>query len=260
MSSDALKLLTVSYPSGNRIVLAGERGNCMFVVHEGQVRLLRTNGGEGAARTDVGLLEKGDFFGEGALLEGRPYSTDAEAVSDCEIVEIGPSTFQRMLQSHPEIAVRMLRKLAGRVERIEGRLSEAGAAQEGESPLAAPVEHQTDASPQPEAVSATNCRLVVEGGGETFTLSGTEVLVGRYDPVTEVQPEIDLSEVDSNRSVSRRHARLRFEDGSWHASEEVGTLNGTFVNGERIQAGRSVALREGDVVTLGMVRMVYRDS
>ena len=35
MSSEALKLLTVTYPAGERIVAAGESGTCMFVVQDG---------------------------------------------------------------------------------------------------------------------------------------------------------------------------------------------------------------------------------
>ncbi len=256
MSSEALKLLTVSYPAGERIVLAGERGTCMFVVQDGTVRLSR-GGVDGRAATEVGLLEKGDFFGEGALLEGRPYTSDAEAVTDCEIVEIGASTFHRMLQSHPEITVRMMRKIAGRMERLENRLTSAGVADVEPPPAPAPV----PPAAEPAAVAApSNARLIVEGAGEIYALAGSEMLVGRYDPVTEVQPEIDLSNVDTKRSVSRRHARLKLEDGVWLVSEEVGTLNGTFVNGERINTGRSLPLKHGDVLSFGMVRMVYHAS
>jgi len=98
----------------------------------------------------------------------------------------------------------------------------------------------------------------VEGGGPVFPLVGEEVLVGRYDPVTEIQPEIDLTDIDTKRSVSRRHARLSLRDGSWYVAEEVGALNGTFVNGTRLLPGRGAPLSAGDVVAAGMVRLIFR--
>ncbi|MDH3285067.1 MAG: FHA domain-containing protein, partial [Acidobacteriota bacterium] len=180
---------------------------------------------------------------------------DAEAVTDCEIVEIGASTFHRMLQSHPEITVRMMRKIAARIERLETRVTSAGIADADVSEQPAPP---PSVEAPPAAMAApTGARLIVEGGGEIFALAGTEMLVGRYDPVTEVQPEIDVSNVDSKRSVSRRHARLSLDGMTWFVSEEVGTLNGTFINGERINTGRSLPLKHGDILSFGMVRMVF---
>jgi pSer/pThr/pTyr-binding forkhead associated (FHA) protein len=76
--------------------------------------------------------------------------------------------------------------------------------------------------------------------------------------VTEIQPEIDLTEIDTKRSVSRRHARMTLRDGAWYVAEEVGALNGTFVNGTRLLPGRGAPLSPGDIVSAGMVRLIFR--
>ncbi len=259
MASDVLKSLTVPFKKGEKVVSAGEAGGCMFVVQSGVVRLLRTGEGEGAA-VEIGELSKGDFFGESAILEGHSYRFDAVASEDCEIVEISASTFQRMLDANPEIAVRLLRKLSARVDRLEGRLA-AGGVPPGEeaSPQAAPAV----AAAPPEAaepLKASGARLDTEEGETAFSLGGDEVLVGRYDPVTEIQPEIDLTELDTKRSVSRRHARLSRRKGTWYVSEEVGALNGTFVNGVKLLAGRGAPISDGDTLSFGMVRLVYREG
>ncbi|MDQ7086719.1 MAG: FHA domain-containing protein [Acidobacteriota bacterium] len=78
--------------------------------------------------------------------------------------------------------------------------------------------------------------------------------------MTEIQPEIDLTGVDTHRSVSRRHSRLTRSSEGWMVAEEVGALNGTFVNGVRLAPGQQVLLRDGDVVSFGMVRVVYREA
>jgi predicted component of type VI protein secretion system len=89
--------------------------------------------------------------------------------------------------------------------------------------------------------------------------SGAAV-IGRYDPVTGSRPEIDLTHVDINRSVSRRHARLLLQDGSFFLTEEVGALNGTMVNGRKLVPGQPQALASGDRIALGMVALVFKSA
>lgn len=270
MASASLKSLTVTYGQGERIVASGEPGACMFVIQSGSVSL-KSPGSESTPARDLGELEKGDFFGEAALLDGGPYTFHAEALSECKLVEISASTFHRMLESHPEIAVRMLRKLTARVSRLEKALGDSGQAAQVETKKKKPLRTagagsvkveiiENAAKPTAPASAKGQHRLEVIGGLGVFPLVGDEMLVGRYDPVTDVQPGIDLSDIDNRRSVSRRHARLSSRDGQWFVAEEVGALNGTYLNGERLSPGRGTALKEGDVVSMGMVRMMYKAS
>jgi pSer/pThr/pTyr-binding forkhead associated (FHA) protein len=81
-----------------------------------------------------------------------------------------------------------------------------------------------------------------------------EFLVGRPDPVTGTQPEINLGPFDVNRTLSRRHAKIVKDGSLYSVREEVGT-NGTFVNGERIKPGVNVALKAGDRVRFGSIEV-----
>lgn len=274
MAGDPFKALTITYKPGERIVAAGETGACMFVVQRGNVRLSRPT--IDAVSVEVATLEKGDFFGEAALLDSKPYGIDAEALTEAEVVEIGASTFQRMLRANPEIAVRLMRKMSTRLTSLESRLTHESpppASPVVVPPVAASPISEPDSEPTPvavEPIAATvleaqaplrkQSRLVVEGGGSVFPLEGTEVLLGRYDPITEIQPEIDLSTADTKRSVSRRHARLSWRGDTWYVSEEIGALNGTFVNGVKLRPGSRAPLSDNDVVSVGMVRLVYREA
>ena len=83
-------------------------------------------------------------------------------------------------------------------------------------------------------------------------------LVGRFDPVTELKPDVDLSEMDLKRSVSRRHARIIQTREGFEVVEEVGALNGTYVNGEKLTTGQPHPLGDGDELGLGMVKLVFR--
>jgi pSer/pThr/pTyr-binding forkhead associated (FHA) protein len=100
--------------------------------------------------------------------------------------------------------------------------------------------------------------LVLDPDGRVFPLTGSAAVIGRYDPVTGSRPEIDLTQVDINRSVSRRHARLQLQNGSFYLSEEAGALNGTMVNGKRLVPGEPQALASGDRIAVGMVALVFK--
>jgi DNA-binding winged helix-turn-helix (wHTH) protein len=102
---------------------------------------------------------------------------------------------------------------------------------------------------RPEVVATTRSRgilyrLVWDGGRATFG-EGEHVL-GR-DPALEVCLE--------SSSVSRRHARVQIIDGVT-VLEDLGSKNGTFVNGQRITT--AVQLSDRDQISVGAVRLRFR--
>jgi CRP-like cAMP-binding protein len=200
-------------------------------------------------------MEKGDFFGEMSILEGLPRTTSAEAVEDTELIEINSMTFDKMIKGNIEIAIRMLRKLSIRLRETEKRLEELHA---GGARVAPVARQEPRPRPQPTgAAQGKGARLEVEGESTVFPVMEPETLIGRYDPVTDTRPDIDLTQVDLKRSVSRRHARLaRTADGVF-ITEEVGALNGTFVNGTKLVTGRAHPVQDGDKLSLGMVKLVF---
>jgi pSer/pThr/pTyr-binding forkhead associated (FHA) protein len=300
MASDPFKNLTIRRKAGETIFTEGDLGSEMYVVQAGEVRLFRMREG---IKQELAILEKGDFFGELAVLEGLPRTSSAEALKDAELIEINSTTFDRMIRANIEIAVRMLRKLSNRLQEATHKLEAlaqapaAGRAAAAEpvdmdrppdppppppEPIpgpprapaavaaAAPVAHAParSAAPPPAAGPAgipdvavpkgALGVLVLEGGGKIFPIAATAAVIGRYDPVTGQRPEIDLTQVDINRSVSRRHARLQHQDGAFYLSEEVGALNGTLVNGRRLVPGQPQVLAPGDRIAVGMVALVYK--
>jgi FHA domain len=84
-----------------------------------------------------------------------------------------------------------------------------------------------------------------------------ECLVGRPDPATGAIPEINLGPLDLARSLSRRHARLLVSGSSVSVREEPGVANGTWVNGERVAAGQTVALKPGDQLRFGAIELEF---
>src|SRR3954470_18488932 len=98
-----------------------------------------------------------------------------------------------------------------------------------------------------DALPAGSALLVVQRGpsaGSRFLLDTDVVSAGRHP-----DSEIFLDDV----TVSRRHAEFR-RTAEGYAVADVGSLNGTYVNRDRID---EVALQGGDEVQIGKYRLVY---
>jgi len=251
MAVNPFQNFMVRYGAGERIFTEGDLGTTMYIVQSGKVRLFRV--AEGQKRIH-GMMEKGDFFGEMSILEGLPRTMAAEAVEDSELIEINSMTFDKMIKGNIEIAIRMLRKLSIRLREAERRIE--GLQADGRT--AAPARPANAPRPKATGTAGTGTRLEVEGEGAVFPVAGNETLVGRFDPVTELMPDVDLTQVDLKRSVSRRHARLVRTNDGFVLTEEVGALNGTFVNGTKLVTGRAHPVADGDKISFGMVKLVFK--
>src|SRR5262245_33186298 len=250
MAINPFQNFMVRYGANERIFTEGDLGTTMYIVQSGKIRLFRLV--EGTKRV-LGMMEKGDFFGEMSILEGLPRTVSAEAVEDAELIEINSMTFDKMIKGNIEIAIRMLRKLSIRLRETERRFE--GLQADGRG--GPPTRPLAMGKPKP-AAAGTGTRLEVEGEGTSFHLNGDETLIGRFDPVTEQMPDVDLTQVDLKRSVSRRHARLVRTSEGFVLTEEVGALNGTFVNSTKLVTGRAHPVQDGDRVSVGMVKLVFR--
>jgi hypothetical protein len=86
---------------------------------------------------------------------------------------------------------------------------------------------------------------LVANDGRTYPLSIGSTVIGRGD-----QANLRLPDV----GISRRHARLDF-DGAQVVLTDLGSTNGTMVNGQRVSA---VALNPGDMVQIGTTTLTFR--
>jgi hypothetical protein len=86
---------------------------------------------------------------------------------------------------------------------------------------------------------------------EYFLDENAELVMGRLDPGTGESPDIDLSVYQaSEKGVSRRHAVIVRRETSLNIMD-LGTPNGTYLNGQRLVANQARVLRDGDEIRLG---------
>lgn len=258
MAKGFFEKFKVGYRKGETIFKDGELGSEMFIIRSGKVKISRTIGGK---EYIYAVLEKGDFFGEMAVLESLPREGSAVALEDVELISITSSSFEKMIKANIELAVRMLRKFSERLRRanteIEQLLKKAGKDEKRPMEALSPVGPPKAAAKPPDSLTAMKPVLIVKGTSRKYAIKATEAIIGREDPVTGLKPTIDLTSEDINRFVSRRHARILFKDAQFHLVEEVGVTNGTYLNGKRLQAGTPAPLKFGDEVCFGRVYLMF---
>jgi hypothetical protein len=183
----------------------------MYIVQSGTVEVF-TDTAKG--KDVLSVMEKGDFFGEMALLDSVPHMASARALEDVELIEINSTLFDRMIKANAEIAVRMLRKLSIRLREANEKLKTlpeaASARNQGESPPTRPVVElppaavpadaaRTKAEPVPAAappeipepppdVEGCHAFFISTESQETFPISTDKAVLGRFDPVTGLKP------------------------------------------------------------------------
>ena len=259
----------IEVPAGAAVYKEGDAGSDMYIIESGQIDIVRQSGSDEV----VDSLGPGDFFGETAMLEDQPRGVTALAKTASRMLRIERAAFADVLRQNVEIAVKIMRKMVARQRRTEQRMHEAqtelmkakaaSAAPRAQAPAPRPpaAREPGPAAPvvksEPIVASAPQHMVLRHvAGGQILPMDATrnEFLVGRADPVTGTTPELDLGAFDTNRSLSRRHAKI-LREGALYFVRDEGGANGTFVNGERMNPGASMALKPGDTLRFGSVEV-----
>ncbi len=135
----------------------------------------------------------------------------------------------------------------------------AGAARAAGGRAAAPATPRTERAPRPQAAPAApaaqagaqvqaRCMLIDRQSGRTFTANAPSTIIGRERTPGGV--------VLHDPNVSRNHAELSFDGQGWRI-RDLNSTNGTLVNDVDID---DCALREGDLITLGLTNLEFREN
>jgi CRP/FNR family transcriptional regulator, cyclic AMP receptor protein len=102
----------VRYGANRAIVRQGARGDSFFVIAEGEATVRQ-------GTKAIGRLGPGDFFGEIALLDGRPRSASVTADTPLVVVRLTRSAFNKAIDTNPSMARGIMAELAARIRRLE---------------------------------------------------------------------------------------------------------------------------------------------
>ena len=107
---------------GTTIFAKGDPGTGLMGVLAGTVKVSVAS----ADGKDIvlNLFHEGEVFGEIALLDGRPRTADATAMSDCELVVIERRDFVPFLSSHPDVMLKFIEILCSRLRRTSEQVQD----------------------------------------------------------------------------------------------------------------------------------------
>src|SRR5918911_2988014 len=90
----------------SQLFRAGETGDAMYLIESGRVRIsVRDTEGH---EVTLAELAGGDFFGEMAMLDGKPRSADANVIENARLAVLSRDKFLTFIRRNPDVALKML--------------------------------------------------------------------------------------------------------------------------------------------------------
>jgi CRP/FNR family transcriptional regulator, cyclic AMP receptor protein len=112
-----------TFGRGETVFHKGDPGGSMFLILDGQVKIvLPSQDGEEAL---LGVLDEGECFGELSLLDGAPRSATIVATEPTETLMVQREDVIQAMATHPQLAVDLLRVLAGRLRETDEVVADA---------------------------------------------------------------------------------------------------------------------------------------
>lgn len=106
------KKLGQRYKDGELIIKQGTKGNCLYVIQEGLVEVIKeTPGGE----VKVAELGETEFFGEMGLFEEDVRSCTVRALGDAKVLTIDKRNLYKSIHQDSSLAYRLLEKMSNRL-------------------------------------------------------------------------------------------------------------------------------------------------
>ena len=96
------------YEENTLIFKEGELGDCMYIIHEGEVKIHKGD-------TGLAILKEKEVFGELSLLDAESRSASATAHTDCILFSINQEPFYELIESRPEVARGFIKILCQRL-------------------------------------------------------------------------------------------------------------------------------------------------
>ncbi len=103
------------YQNGEVIIRQGDHGDCMFVIQEGRVSVVKELEGR---EVELAVRGPGEFFGEMALFEHETRMATVRAIEKARILTIDKKSFLRRIHEDPSLAYHLVQALSARVRQL----------------------------------------------------------------------------------------------------------------------------------------------
>ena len=109
----AAEIDQVDYKAGETIFHEHDRGDALYVLEEGAIRIWVTD--EDLEEVTLAELKPGAFFGELAVLDRGERSSSATAIVDSHLHRLSSDDFQKFLMDHPDCAIDVICEIGARM-------------------------------------------------------------------------------------------------------------------------------------------------
>ena len=121
----AAEIDQVNYPAGETIFNEHDRGDALYILEEGRVRIWVYD--EDVKDVTLAELKPGDFFGELAVLDQGERSSSATAITDIHLHRLSSADFQKFLMAHPDCAIDVICEIGARMRQTNLLVSQRAA-------------------------------------------------------------------------------------------------------------------------------------
>ena len=104
---------------GTVLFREGDTGKEMYVIQSGKVDISKK---VREVEKILATLGPGEFFGEMAVISNKPRTATATVAESARCLVIDPKTFEAMIRGNAEIAIRMIKKLADRLQETDAQI------------------------------------------------------------------------------------------------------------------------------------------
>ena len=109
-----------SFTPGKFVFWEGDTPDWFYIIAEGRIKVLK-NSSQGKEFI-IAFFGPGEMFGEVAVLEDKPYPASSQAVTETTVLGIRRKDFLSFLADRPQVALRIINVLSGRLRDAQGRL------------------------------------------------------------------------------------------------------------------------------------------
>ncbi len=115
---EALTQLSVrhTYPKNTILFMEGDDSSQLFIIETGKVKVFVTS--EDGKQVILNFMGPGEYFGELALIDGKPRSASVMTVADTTVVAVSRKKFQQFIADHPDYALEMMEQLVHRIREL----------------------------------------------------------------------------------------------------------------------------------------------
>jgi len=119
----------------------------------------------------------------------------------------------------------------------------------------AKLEEKSELLEAAEEAGGARLILTLPDGSKLEIPTKDEIVVGREDPISDIFPDLDLTNLGGmEKGVSRKHAVIH-HSGSEYTVEDMGSTNGTFLNKKKVQPHAPETIKPGDEIRFGKLSL-----